>query len=164
MDKVCQQLSPEDVYKQFGRTSKLLLHPKHVPNIKLLKEKETINRENNQGNDKDHNVTLCELTELHPQEEVKDKKMDNESSKESINRFGFYNITGHTKQCNIPRKCGDPSNKGKNLFICSGEIRDDKVSSHETNPRECDDPSGKSKISLNRSGKTGSGEVSSHVK
>ena len=43
VDKVCQQLPPEEVYKQFGRTSKLLLHPKDMPDIKLVEEKETIN-------------------------------------------------------------------------------------------------------------------------
>ena len=43
VDKVCQQLPPEEVYKQFGRTSKLLLHPKDMPDIKLMEEKETIN-------------------------------------------------------------------------------------------------------------------------
>ena len=33
VDKVCYQLPPEEVCKQFERTSKLLIHPKDVPNI-----------------------------------------------------------------------------------------------------------------------------------
>ena len=63
VNKVCQQLLPEEVYKQFGRASKLLLHPKDVPDIKLLEEKETINRKNRQEDRRDDNITLCELTE-----------------------------------------------------------------------------------------------------
>ena len=42
VDKVCQQLPPEEVYKQFGRASKLLLHPRDVPDIKLLKGKKRL--------------------------------------------------------------------------------------------------------------------------
>ena len=63
VDKVCQQLPPEEVYKQFGRTSKLLLHPKDVPDIKLVEEKETINCGNRLEDRRTDNVTLCELTE-----------------------------------------------------------------------------------------------------
>ena len=33
VDKVIDQLPPQTVYEQFGRTSKLLIHPKDVPNI-----------------------------------------------------------------------------------------------------------------------------------
>ena len=36
VDKVCYQLLPEEVYKQFERASKLLIHPKDVPNIKMF--------------------------------------------------------------------------------------------------------------------------------
>ena len=63
VDKVCQQLPREEVYKQFRRASKLLLHPKDVPDIKWVEGKETINHENKQGNKGDDNITLCELTE-----------------------------------------------------------------------------------------------------
>ena len=35
-DKVCYQLPPDEVYKQFGRASKLLIHPKNVPNIEMF--------------------------------------------------------------------------------------------------------------------------------
>ena len=59
VDKICQQLPPEEVYKQFGRASKLLLHPKDVPDIKLQGKEETINREiQNEG---EENTTWCEL-------------------------------------------------------------------------------------------------------
>ena len=36
VDKVCQQLLPEEVYKQFGRASKLLLHPKDCAGLNPL--------------------------------------------------------------------------------------------------------------------------------
>ena len=35
MDKVINQLPPQTVYEQYGRTSKLLIHPKDVPQILL---------------------------------------------------------------------------------------------------------------------------------
>ena len=59
VDKVCQQLPPDEVYKQFGRASKLLLHPKDVPDVKLVKEKEVINRENRLEDRKVDNVIMC---------------------------------------------------------------------------------------------------------
>ena len=34
-EKVCHQLLPQEVYEQYGRTSKLLLHPKDVPHVPL---------------------------------------------------------------------------------------------------------------------------------
>ena len=34
-EKVCHQLPPQEVYEQYGRTSKLLIHPKNVPHIPL---------------------------------------------------------------------------------------------------------------------------------
>ena len=59
VDKICQQLPPEEVYKQFGRANKLLLHPKDVPDIKLLEGEETINREVKEK----ESTTLCEISE-----------------------------------------------------------------------------------------------------
>ena len=44
VDKVCHQLPPKEVYQLFGRASKLLIHPKYIPDIKLLIPKKTINR------------------------------------------------------------------------------------------------------------------------
>ena len=74
VDKICQQLPPEEVYKQFGRASKLLLHPKDVPDIKLQGKEETINHEiQNEG---EENTTLCEL--------ITDEKI----GEEPINRLG----------------------------------------------------------------------------
>ena len=43
VDKVCHHLPPEEVYKQFGRASKLLIHPKYVPDIDLLIPSKAIN-------------------------------------------------------------------------------------------------------------------------
>ena len=34
-EKVCHQLPPQEVYEQYGRTPKLLIHPKDVPHIPL---------------------------------------------------------------------------------------------------------------------------------
>ena len=34
-EKVCHQFPPQEVYEQYGRTSKLLLHPKDVPHVPL---------------------------------------------------------------------------------------------------------------------------------
>ena len=58
--------------KLFGRASKLLLHPKDVPDIKLVEGKEAIYHKNKQGNKRDDNITLCKLTEeLGSHEKVK---------------------------------------------------------------------------------------------
>ena len=62
VDKVCQQLLPEEVYKQFGIASKLLLHPKDVPHIVLMEKETTINCEGKQQKRRDDSITLCELT------------------------------------------------------------------------------------------------------
>ena len=35
VDIVCQQLTPEEIYKKYGRACKLLLHPKDIPDIEL---------------------------------------------------------------------------------------------------------------------------------
>ena len=35
VDKTCEQLPPQRVYEQYGRASKLLIHPKDVPYIPL---------------------------------------------------------------------------------------------------------------------------------
>ena len=63
VDKVCQQLPPEEVYKQFRRANKLLLHAKDVPDIKLMDLRKSINHEENKGSRGNDNITLCELTE-----------------------------------------------------------------------------------------------------
>ena len=45
-EKVCHQLLPQEVYEQYGRTSKLLIHPKDVPHIplELFKEQRQVKK------------------------------------------------------------------------------------------------------------------------
>ena len=43
VDKVCHQLPPKEIYQKFGRASKLLIHPKDIPDIKLLIPNKAIN-------------------------------------------------------------------------------------------------------------------------
>ena len=43
VDKVCHQLPQQEVYKQFGRASKPLIHPKDVPDIDQLVPSKAIN-------------------------------------------------------------------------------------------------------------------------
>ena len=49
--KVCHQLPPREVYEQYGRTSKLLIHPKDVPHIPLEVFKEEQEVEKTKKND-----------------------------------------------------------------------------------------------------------------
>ena len=49
--KVCHQLPPREVYEQYGRTSKLLIHPKDVPHIPLEVFKEEQEVEKTKNND-----------------------------------------------------------------------------------------------------------------
>ena len=126
VDKVCQQLPPEEVYKQFGRVSKLLLHPRDVPDIKLLKREETINCElENEG---DKSTTLCELSEEMDTYEKPEKLInkvvetntvhmtrkkegtDENNSKELINQFRNKRPVGHTVKWTVVQKCMFPSN------------------------------------------------------
>ena len=51
--KVCHQLPPREVYEQYGRTSKLLIHPKDVPHIPLEVFKEEQEVEKTKNNDKE---------------------------------------------------------------------------------------------------------------
>ena len=44
VDKVCHQLPPNEVYKQYGLVSKLLIHPRDVPDIDCYKLHKVINR------------------------------------------------------------------------------------------------------------------------
>ena len=174
VDKVCQQLLPEEVYKQFGRASKLLLHPKDVPDVKLVEEKETINCENRLEDRKDDNVILYELTEQLDSHEKAEKSintvfptkivhdtigeegMDEKSSKETINRFGNHSTTEHTEQWTALRKHTYPSDYSKNLFNRFGGVKTGEVSSYEgehtgqwTLPKESTYPSNYGKKSLN---------------
>ena len=95
-------LCMDTLRKLFVRASKLLLHPKDVPDIKLVEGKEAINHKNKQGNKRDDNITLYELTEeLGSHEKVKkaintvipnivddvtkEERVDKKSSEETIN-------------------------------------------------------------------------------
>ena len=49
--KVCHQLPPREVYEQYGRTSKPLIHPKDVPHIPLEVFKEEQEVEKTKNND-----------------------------------------------------------------------------------------------------------------
>ena len=101
VDKICQQLPPEEVYKQFGRASKLLLHPKDVPDIKLQGKEETINHEiQNEG---EENTTLCEL--------ITDEKI----GEEPINRLGNKGSLGPTVKWTETRRCEDSKDSEKLL-------------------------------------------------
>ena len=107
VDKICQQLPPEEVYKQFGRASKLLLHPKDVPDIKLQEKEETINREiQNEG---EENTTLCELS------------TDEKISKEPINRLGNKGPLGPTVKWTVTGRCVFPSEDSKKLLNRLGD-------------------------------------------
>ena len=174
VDKVCQQLLPEEVYKQFRRASKLLLHPKDMPNVKLVEEKETINCENKLEDRKDDNVILCELTEELDSHEKAEKSIntviptkivhdtigeegiDEKSSKETINRLGNYSTTEHTEQWTALRKHTYPSNYSENSFNRLGGVKSSEVSSYEgehtgqwTLPKESTYPSDYGEKSLN---------------
>ena len=175
VDKVCQQLPPEEVYKQFGRASKLLLHPKDVPDVKLVEKKETINRENRLEDRKDDNIILCELTEepdSHQKAEksintviptkivhdtIGEEGIDEKSSKEMINRLGNHSATEHTEQWTALRKHTYPSDYRENSFNRFGGVKSSEVSSYEgehtdqwTLPKESTYPSDYGKKSLNR--------------
>ena len=58
--KVCHQLPPREVYEQYGRTSKLLIHPKDVPHIPLEVFKEEQEVEKTKNND----TELCSVDSI----------------------------------------------------------------------------------------------------
>ena len=117
VDKVCQQLPPEEVYKQFGRASKLLLHPKDVPDITLMDLKKSINRKEKKESRRNDSITLCELTEeLNPNGKVKksintlfttnigyavtnEQGVDRKNSEESINQLSEDAHTEENVHC-----------------------------------------------------------------
>ena len=103
VDKICQQLPPEEVYKQFGRASKLLLHPKDVPDIKLQEKEEMINREIQ--NEEEENTTLCEMS------------TDEKISEEPINRLGNKGPLGPTVKWTVTGRCVFPAKIAKNRLI-----------------------------------------------
>ena len=129
------------MYKQFERASKLLIHPKDVPDIKLVEEKETIYRKNRLDDRKDDNVILCELTEeldSHEKAEksnytviptkivhdaIEEEGIDEKSSEEMTNRFGNHSATEHTEQWTTPKEHTYPSNYSKNSLKSLGRCK-----------------------------------------
>ena len=99
MDKVCQQLPPEEVYKQFERASKLLLHPKDVPDIKLMDLDRVINHEGKKESRRNDNITLCELTE-EPNSHGKVKKSINREGKKESRRNDNITLCELTEELN----------------------------------------------------------------
>ena len=60
VDKVINQLPPQTVYEQYGRTSKLLIHPKDVPSIPLQLFEEQ--RQATEKGEKDINILATDDT------------------------------------------------------------------------------------------------------
>ena len=95
------------MYKQFGRASKLLLHPKDVPDIKLPEKEETINREiQNEG---EENTTLCEL--------LTDEKI----SEEPTNQLGNKGPLDPTVKWTVTGRCVFPSEDSEKLLYHLGD-------------------------------------------
>ena len=140
VDKVCQQLPPEEVYKQFGRASKLLLHPTDVPYIMLMEKENTVNREGKQQSRREDNITLCELTkDLDPHEKIEKlintvfstniehmvKKVtdaDSESSEELINQHRNDRPTEHKVQWTDSNKHTYPSDYSEESLNRLGDV------------------------------------------
>ena len=87
--KVCHQLPPREVYEQYGRTSKLLIHPKDVPHIPLEVFKEEQEVEKTKNND----------TELSSVDSLKEPPVDDhdDSGSRAESETTMDNITRH--QC-----------------------------------------------------------------
>ena len=68
VDKVIHQLPPQAVYEQYGRRSKLLIHPKDVPEVPLQifepseEKRETIDEGDESQNRKEMEVTVHEIS------------------------------------------------------------------------------------------------------
>ena len=79
-EKVCHQLPSQEVYEQYGRTSKLLIHPRDIPHIPLevFREQRQIEKL------EDHNI---ELSLIDSQKEL---LVDNHD--ESRSRAGNENL------------------------------------------------------------------------
>ena len=87
--KVCHQLPPREVYEQYGRTSKLLIHPKDVPHIPLEVFKEEQEVEKTKNND----------TELFSVDSLKEPLVDDhdDSGSRAESETTMDNVTRH--QC-----------------------------------------------------------------
>ena len=143
VDKVCQQLPPEEVYRQFGRASKLLLHPSDVPDVKFLEVEKRINRE--KGNDK---ITICELT-AHPQEDIEDEEMYNKGSEKSINPSGIEDGGTPLREV-FGEKSSYIGDKGEYSPYRSNKVNDGEVYSSVASWNGGEGPNRESENSLNR--------------
>ena len=87
--KVCHQLPPQEVYEQYGRTSKLLIHPKDVPHIPLEVFKEEQEVEKTKNND----------TELSSVDSIKEPLVDDhdDSGSRAKSETTMDDVTRH--QC-----------------------------------------------------------------
>ena len=87
--KVCHQLPPREVYEQYGRTSKLLIHPKDVPHIPLEVFKEEQEVEKTKNND----------TELSSVDSIKEPLVDDhdDSGSRAESETTMEDVTRH--QC-----------------------------------------------------------------
>ena len=107
-DKVIEQLPPQTVYEQYGRTSKLVIHPKDVPNIPLQLFEER--RQTTEMGEKDLN--MLEL---------------NDSSDESRSR---------TQTCATTEKCDSEIFVLDSDEECSVPVNEyDKLKNRELYPR-----------------------------
>ena len=79
-EKVCHQLPSQEVYEQYGRTSKLLIHPRDIPHIPL----EVFREQRQIEKSEDHNI---ELSLIDSQKEL---LVDNHD--ESRSRVGNENL------------------------------------------------------------------------
>ena len=112
-EKVCHQLPSQEVYEQYGRTSKLLIHPRDIPHIPLevFREQEQIEKS------EDHNI---ELSLIDSQKEL---LVDNHD--ESRSRVGNENLVEDpTKDQSTVQVCsGSAFRKRHNAAIANGSKR-----------------------------------------
>ena len=57
---MCHQLPPQEVYEQYGRTTKLLLHPKDVPHVPL----EVFKEQRHVKKSEDHEAEISSIDEM----------------------------------------------------------------------------------------------------
>ena len=124
----------------------MLLHPRDVPDIKLLKREETINCEiKNEG---EESTTLCELSEEMDTYEKPEKLIykvfetntvhmtrkkegtDEKNSEELINRLRNERPVGHTVKWTVAEKCLFPSDDSEKSLNCLGDGKNTAVLSY----------------------------------
>ena len=75
MDKVITQLPPQKVYEEYGRASKLLIHPKDVPEVPLQLFNGQRHGERPEDTERGNDVTVNVLDESKNREAVCNKEM-----------------------------------------------------------------------------------------